>query len=234
MLVADEWKERQMRANTSGTLSLFTAGGCRKYLTADERRCFLVAAARDPRPKVHSLCAVLAYTGCRISEALELTTDSVDYAEGFVAIRCLKKRSKVPVIREVPLPPDLLEQLAETYGADGTAPGPLWAWSRSRAWQIVKSVMARAGIPSGPHATPKGLRHGFGLHAIRCGVPINLVQRWLGHASMNTTAIYLQAMGREERAIAARMWSGAPGGSGTKGASGVRIVTALELHAHLK
>jgi site-specific recombinase XerD len=52
----------------------------------------------------------------------------------------------------------------------------------------------------------KGLRHSFGLHAIRSGVPLNLVQRWLGHASMNTTAIYLQAIGDEEREIAARMW----------------------------
>jgi integrase/recombinase XerD len=37
-------------------------------------------------------------------------------------------------------------------------------------------------------------------------VSLNLVQRWLGHASMNTTAIYLQAIGNEEREIAARMW----------------------------
>jgi len=54
--------------------------------------------------------------------------------------------------------------------------------------------------------TPKGLRHSFGIHAIRSGVPLNLVQRWLGHASMTTTAIYLQAIGDEEREIAARMW----------------------------
>lgn len=40
----------------------------------------------------------------------------------------------------------------------------------------------------------------------RSGVPLNLVQRWLGHARMETTAIYLQAMGDEEREIAARMW----------------------------
>jgi integrase len=56
--------------------------------------------------------------------------------------------------------------------------------------------MTEAGIADGPHATAKGLRHGFGLH-IRSGVPLNLVQRWLGHASIATTAIYLQAMGAE-------------------------------------
>jgi integrase/recombinase XerD len=33
------------------------------------------------------------------------------------------------------------------------------------------------------------------------------VQRWLGHASMNTTAIYLQAIGDEEREIVSRMWA---------------------------
>jgi integrase/recombinase XerD len=58
--------------------------------------------------------------------------------------------------------------------------------------------------------TPKGLRHSFGIHAIRSGVPLNLVQRWLGHASMTTTAIYRDALGEEEREIAARMWARAP------------------------
>lgn len=204
-----------MRTNTLGTLSLFTAAGHRKYLTSDERWRFLSAAACQPRPEVHTLCAVLAHTGCRLSEGLSLTAASFDLTDGFVAIRCLKKRSKVPIVREVPLPPDLLNLLCDVHDIDRSFTGRLWTWSRSRAWQLVKQVMHEAGLPAGPHATPKGLRHGFGLHAIRCGVPVNLVQRWLGHASMNTTAIYLQAMGREERAIAARMWESAGPGLGS-------------------
>jgi integrase/recombinase XerD len=32
------------------------------------------------------------------------------------------------------------------------------------------------------------------------------VQRWLGHASLRTTAIYADVMGPDERAFAARMW----------------------------
>lgn len=203
-----------MRTNTLGTLSLFTAAGHRKYLTSDERRRLLAAAARHPRQEVHTLCAVLAHTGCRLSEALALTAASFDLADGFVAIRCLKKRSKVPVIREVPLPPDLLELLCDVHDIERGSTERLWDWCRSRAWQLVKQAMREAGLSPGPHATPKGLRHGFGLHAIRCGIPVNLVQRWLGHASMNTTAIYLQAMGHEERAIAARMWEPAGPGLG--------------------
>jgi integrase/recombinase XerD len=34
----------------------------------------------------------------------------------------------------------------------------------------------------GPQATPKGLRHGFGVAAIQAGIPLNLLQRWLGRA----------------------------------------------------
>lgn len=196
-----------MRSQTNGTLSLFTAAGHRKYLTSEERLSFLAAAKRQPRAEVRTLCAVLAYTGCRISELLALTAGCFDFSEGFVAVRCLKKRSDVPVIWAVPLPSDLLELVREVHGLDGIGLRRLWHWSRSGAWHIVKAVMREAGIAPGPHATPKDLRHGFGLHAVRCVVPINLVQRWLGHASLTTTAIYLQAMCREERAIAVRMWN---------------------------
>jgi len=37
-------------------------------------------------------------------------------------------------------------------------------------------------------------------------VPPHLVQRWLGHASLRTTAIHGEVVGPEERAFAARMW----------------------------
>jgi integrase/recombinase XerD len=55
-------------------------------------------------------------------------------------------------------------------------------------------------------ACPKGLRHGFGIRAADRSVPTNLIQRWMGHASPTTTAIYLDAVGLEERQFASRMW----------------------------
>ena len=67
--------------------------------------------------------------------------------------------------------------------------------------------MGAAGIKAGPHATAKGLRHGYGVHAISSGVPLNLLTRWMGHASLEVTAIYADALGAEEQAIAARMWA---------------------------
>jgi integrase/recombinase XerD len=187
--------------------SLYTQAGQRKYLTADERARFLCAAL-DARPEVQTLCMTLIHTGCRISEALALTGHAVERADGFVTIHCLKKR-KAGIYRDIPVPPALSDKLTQIHGLD-QAPGDarLWPFSRSRAWRLVKQVMAKAGIAAGPHATPKGLRHSYALHAIRSGVPLHLVQRWLGHASMTTTAIYLQAIGAEEREIAARMWGG--------------------------
>ena len=60
--------------------------------------------------------------------------------------------------------PGLLE--AKRRGKDHVD-RPLWPWSRMTAWRHVTAVMATAAdIPAGPHRSPKGLHHGFGVHAI--------------------------------------------------------------------
>lgn len=187
--------------------SLYSPAGQRKYLTASERDRFIAAALECPRPELKTFCLLLAYTGCRISEALNVTAGAVEATEAFIAVRSLKKRKKTVVIRIIPVPDSFIEILKSVHGlASLPADQRLWTWCRCRAWQLVKEVMDQAGIPSGVHATPKGLRHGFGLHAIRRDIPLNLVQRWLGHARLETTAIYLQALGAEERELASRMW----------------------------
>ncbi|WP_431201566.1 tyrosine-type recombinase/integrase [Bradyrhizobium betae] len=186
-------------------VSLYSLQGQRKYLTGPERTLFIAAAMSCPRPELRSFCLVLAYTGCRISEALKLVAANIETTETSIALRSLKKRKKVGIVRQVPVPAALIDEVKIVH--DLSVPGRrLWTWSRSRAWQLVKAIMAQAGICPGLHATPKGLRHGFGVHAIRSGIPLNLVQRWMGHASMTTTAIYLQVIGAEEREIAERMW----------------------------
>jgi len=194
-----------MHANNARAGSLYTTAGQRKYLTAAERSRFVNAAVGCRRAELRALCLTLLYTGCRISEALAITPKAIERQAGFIAIRSLKKRNRSVMIREVPVPLDLFHALDEVHEVEDRET-LLWPLSRTRAWQLVKDVMREAAIPEGPHMTPKGLRHSFGIHAIRSGVPLNLVQRWLGHASMTTTAIYLDALGEEEREIAARMW----------------------------
>lgn len=183
-------------------LSLYAPGGRRKYLNAEERRRFLAAAAHAA-PEVRTLCLTLAYLGCRISEALALTGGDVAPDVGLIAVRSLKKRGQLAV-REVPAAPALLAALAQVHPLDRRGVR-LWPWGRTTAWRAVKEVMGDAGIAD-LAASPKGLRHGFGVHAVMSGVPLNLIQKWLGHADIATTAIYTNVLGPEERAIAARMW----------------------------
>ena len=59
----------------------------------------------------------------------------------------------------------------------------------------------------GPHRVPKGLRHGYAINALNKGVQLNLVSKWMGHSTMETTATCANAVGEEQQAIAARMWS---------------------------
>lgn len=59
---------------------------------------------------------------------------------------------------------------------------------------------------SGIAATPKGLRHSFGVLGVVAAVPPTLIQRWMGHSDISTMAIYLNASGDAERLIAIRMW----------------------------
>jgi integrase/recombinase XerD len=190
---------------------LLDSQGRRKYFTPDERRMFMAASINAPR-EVRSLCAVLHDTGCRISEALALTVKDIDLAERRIVIKCLKKKNGAIVYRKVPVPPELLDMLDMVHGLRQLRQKrkfnePLWTWSRMHAWRMVHAVIQEAGIEEGPHASPKGLRHGFGIAAVDKGIALNMLQKWLGHAQMSTTAIYADASGEEEENIASRMWA---------------------------
>ena len=183
-------------------LSLHTVRGRRKYLTPHERLRFLGAAAVSP-PEITTLCLVLAWTGCRITEALQLTHADLDRDGAIISIHSLKKR-RSGVVREVPVPTSVMTALDRIHG-QRSPETRLWPIGRTTAWRHIKVVMQEAGVGT-TAASPKGLRHGFGVHALRSGVPLNLLQRWLGHADISTTAIYGDVLGPEEREIAARMW----------------------------
>ena len=58
----------------------------------------------------------------------------------------------------------------------------------------------------GTHASSKGLQYFCGVQAVNAGIPLNMVQKWLGHAQLSTTAIYADAVGAEEQQIASKMW----------------------------
>src|SRR4051794_30176120 len=100
-----------MRPRGGTPASLYTPAGLRKYVTPTERRAFIAAAKAHPRRDVGTFCLTLAYTGCRISEALGATVAAVEPTEHFMALRSLKRRHRAIVVREVPLPAFLTRML---------------------------------------------------------------------------------------------------------------------------
>ena len=203
--------EREGISNVSFTYDRF---GNRKYTTMSERRRFIKAARAQESSSIRTFCLVLAFTGARLSEVLALTPRQIDFAAGVVVFRTLKQRKRdkdAPTFRAVPVPPSLLQEIEKVHAIKAAQHHSsriderIWPWCRTTAWKRVKEVMQTAKI-TGLQASPKGLRHGFAVGALVAGVPDITVMRWLGHARIETTMIYAEAMGAEAQTIAQRMW----------------------------
>lgn len=66
---------------------------------------------------------------------------------------------------------------------------------------IIRAVVKRAGVP---HRGTHGLRHSYATRLIAAGVPVQVVQKLLGHVNLMTTSIYLANLpGAEQAAVAA-------------------------------
>lgn len=192
-------------SSPSNITVLYTAKGSRKYLTRTERERLLAVLPLLP-PREALFVETLMWSGGRITEVLGITPARLVRDEGKVILDTLKRRRRV--VREVALPPALLGALSDhfqlaTHGLPDDQ--RLWPWHRVTAWRIVKRAVALADL-DGPAATPRGFRHSYGVAGIEARVPVTLVQKWLGHARLETTSIYLGVVGPDEVAFAARMW----------------------------
>ena len=177
-------------------------------LSQDEVRRAL-AAVRTPQYRV---CLTLIYAcGLRLLEGLRLQVPAVDGARKLLHVRGGKGGRD----RLVPLPDAALTLLREWWR---THRDPLWLFpATSLARQRVPSGAAippihastlqraftRAVRESGIHkrAHVHTLRHSYATHLLEAGVPIVLIQEYLGHSSPSTTAIYTY-LTRELRAQA--------------------------------
>ncbi len=192
-------------------MRLYDKEGNRLYLTPEERKQFLEHVKKE-RIKYRTFAETLTYTGCRISEALEITPSRINIDQEEIVLRSLKKR-KDDVFRSVPVPPELINTLVLAFdlrskqkSKKNVASQPLWSWNRKHAYEIIKKLMINAGIPEGKHRMPKGLRHAFGINAIIKKVPESTLQKWMGHSDTKTTAIYTNVVGPEEKVLARRTW----------------------------
>jgi len=99
------------------SMSIYDENGNRKYVTSVERERFLAASELES-PEKRVLCRLLHDTGCRLTEALELTASRVNIDERSIVFRTLKQGDKdkdgikkKPKYREIPVSKDLIDQL---------------------------------------------------------------------------------------------------------------------------
>jgi site-specific recombinase XerD len=83
---------------------------------------------------------------------------------------------------------------------DGPTRGRPWSGAAVRS--EFRRIAARAGFRR--RFAPHQLRHAHALELAREGVPLNIIQRQLGHANLGTTSIYLQGIDPEEIITAVR------------------------------
>jgi site-specific recombinase XerD len=144
--------------------------------------------------RARALIVVLWRAGLRIQEALDLTELDLDPRRGSVLVR----RGKGGRRREIGIDDWGFEQLETWLQARQTMPvGPLFrvinGRTRGRAWH---ASAARAGVRR--RFAPHQLRHAHALELLREGVPLNVIQRQLGHRNLGVTSIYLQGIDPDE------------------------------------
>ncbi|MCV6603049.1 MAG: site-specific integrase [Cohaesibacter sp.] len=198
-------------------MSLYNRCGERKYLNSAERERYIAALNIIENPAERTFCELLYWTGCRPSEALGLHAINIDLEENTIIVRSLKKRGdqKGRHFRPIPVPSEFVKRLDDVHNiksaqarADHGQTSRLWPFGRTKGWRLVKTVMDAAGL-TGVKSSARGLRHALGVHAAVNRIPQTRLQSWLGHASLETTSIYIDASGPEDRAIARRMWRAA-------------------------
>jgi site-specific recombinase XerD len=132
--------------------------------------------------------------GLRLQEGLHLQTPDIDSGRMALHIR-QGKRGKD---RYVPLPRHTLALLRAYwvthrhpvwlfpgYGGMVTAGKPLDSRGVQKAFRL---ALTESGISKA--ATVRTLRHSWATHLLEAGINLRLIQLWLGHKSLTTTAIY--------------------------------------------
>lgn len=161
----------------------------------------------------------LAYSGCRLAEAQNLTWE--DVGDGFIRVRAGKGGKS----RRVDMTDDLKSLLNRLRGQfEGfVLVGPIFAIKAPRA--ALSCACRRLSLP---HLRLHDLRHFFATNAIESGIDIATVAKWLGHADGGVLALSVYGHVRDDhsRASAARVR-----GISDSGIKSIAAQVALELSA---
>jgi integrase/recombinase XerD len=137
------------------------------------------------------LIKTLFQTGARVSEFVNITADEVFFEEQMILIA----KAKGGKSRYVPILPQLAQELRMHLGHRAT--GYLFEtvqhtqYSPRRIQQIIKETAAEAQITK--RVYPHLLRHSVAMTLLERGMPLEQIQKFLGHAKLETTQIYAES-----------------------------------------
>jgi integrase/recombinase XerD len=179
-----------------------------EYLTEEELKKFFQSVWGKARKdyRFRAFLAVLFATGCRISEALSIKTEEIDFKkrEVFIigkgkkrrkiyfnrwSVRCIKKYLKTRTDgNEL-----LFVSLKNTK------------WDRCDAGRTFRYYLKNSGLKK--HASAHTIRHSFATHLLRKGVGLGHIQVLLGHSDIQTTSRhYLGILSDDEAKRAHEKW----------------------------
>lgn len=149
------------------------------------------AAARDS-----AILEVLYSAGLRISEAVGMNLEDIDFQTGTFTVRGKGRKERLcmlgqPATRALQA---YLEARAERGLAGRSERGALFVNAQgarltARSVQrFFKLYLREADLPK--DYTPHRLRHSFATHMLAAGADLRSVQELLGHANLSTTQIY--------------------------------------------
>jgi integrase/recombinase XerD len=182
------------------------------FLTRAEIEALLAEPDRMTRlgRRDHALLALAVQTGLRVSELTHLGVEDLVFGVG-AHVRCHGKGRKqrcTPLTRQTTAV--LRAWLAENRAS---APGLVFPslrrtpLSRDAVERFVsksaKAAARRCPTLARKHVTPHVLRHSTAVSLLEAGVDRSVIALWLGHQSVDTTQMYLDAdLAMKERALA--------------------------------
>ena len=149
-----------------------------EYLEAHEVSALI---APVPNPQARLLILEQWRAGLRVAEALVLEPRDLRLDTDRPTVRI--REGKGQKSREVPVHPELQAAIIAA-----TSYGTAWRWVQLAAKRAIDAGQLDRGLHVGTHT----LRHSYARHLLLNGIPLNYLSRWLGHASIQTTLIYLE------------------------------------------
>jgi integrase/recombinase XerD len=148
----------------------------------------------------HAFLSTVYACGLRLQEAMFLEISDIDAARMMIHVH----RGKGAKDRFVPLPRSTLALLREhwkhhrnprllfpAYGRDSRSGG---LSTTPMAKSSVQGAFRRAKFAAGIHKSAVSvhtLRHAYATHLLEAGVNLRVIQRYMGHSSLETTMVYL-------------------------------------------